>query len=124
MQYKSFIAALLIAALATAATAQAQSIAKLLEEAMVLEDPVGDLDGAIKIYGRIVARSRVERPLAAQAYFRLGECYLKQGEKPIALKLPWGSLHDGQIWAGNVDSGANRVIGPVVTVPIQGRWEP
>ncbi|MEM9598971.1 MAG: tetratricopeptide repeat protein [Acidobacteriota bacterium] len=50
----------------------AASPAELLEEAIYAEQTVGDLDGAIEIYRRILARDGVPARHGAQAQFRLG----------------------------------------------------
>lgn len=57
-----------------------ESIAQMLEKGIYLEETAGNLQGAAEIYGQIVARDKTEAPLAAQAYYRLGMCQLKQNK--------------------------------------------
>ncbi|HPZ98264.1 MAG TPA: tetratricopeptide repeat protein [Phycisphaerae bacterium] len=71
------LAAISVLALASPLIADG-SPAQLLEKGIYLEETAGDLEEATKIYGQIVARDKVEASLAAQAYYRLGTCQLKQ----------------------------------------------
>jgi Tol biopolymer transport system component len=75
---------LAVAASTLATPAWGQSVSTLLQEGIFTEETVGDLDAAIKIYEKIVAESERNRPFAAQAQYRVGMCYLKQGEKDRA----------------------------------------
>jgi hypothetical protein len=56
------------------------SLAQMLEKGIYLEETAGELEEAAKIYGQIVAKDKAEAPLAAQAYYRLGMCQLKQNK--------------------------------------------
>ena len=60
---------------ATAATAS-----ELLEKAIYTEETVGDLEEAIQIYEKVLAESKESINAAAQAQFRIGTCYAKQGK--------------------------------------------
>ncbi len=62
----------------------ASSLSELLEKAIFTEESVGDLDAAIEIYQTILAEAEASRPYVAQAQFRLGMCYLKQGKEDKA----------------------------------------
>jgi tetratricopeptide (TPR) repeat protein len=75
-----------VLALCAAAVAVAQSPAELLEKGIYTEQTVGDLDGAIKIYEKIIAEAKANREFVAQAQFRLGQCLLKQGKTQQAEK--------------------------------------
>jgi hypothetical protein len=79
----TYIGALLIVTLAAvgAFTAQAatDSPSELLEKGIYNEETKGDIDSAITIYQQLIAESDVNRSLAAEAQFRLGQCYLKKG---------------------------------------------
>ncbi|MSU49373.1 MAG: tetratricopeptide repeat protein [Opitutus sp.] len=87
----SFLArasALLVAALlplVTAAAAESPSL--LLQKGIYAEEVERNLDSAIKIYEQIAAESAANRPVVAQAQYRLAVCYQKQGKKEQAIKL-------------------------------------
>jgi tetratricopeptide (TPR) repeat protein len=61
-------------------TTQAQTASTLLEKGIYTEETVGDLPKAMEIYQKIISNAQADRPSVAQAYFRLGNCYLKNGE--------------------------------------------
>jgi len=67
-----------------AAATNGKSPRVLLQEGVYAEEIEGDLDGAIKIYQRIISEAEAARATAAQAVYRLGICYLKKGEKDKA----------------------------------------
>lgn len=52
----------------------------VLEEAIHAEETQGDLNKAIGLYETVVADTQAQRPAVAQAYYRLGLCYLKKGD--------------------------------------------
>lgn len=56
------------------------SLGQMLEKGIYEEETAGNIDAAIEIYGQIAAKDKVEAPLAAQAYYRLGVCQLKQNK--------------------------------------------
>jgi hypothetical protein len=53
---------------------------KQLEAAIQKETVQGDLKAAIALYGKVLERHARNRPVAAQALFRLGECQEKLGQ--------------------------------------------
>jgi len=61
-----------------------ESTAVLLEKGIYAEETLGDLDQAIQIYGRIAAKTKAERPIAAQAQFRQARCLLQKGDQTRA----------------------------------------
>ncbi|MBI3490413.1 MAG: tetratricopeptide repeat protein [Acidobacteria bacterium] len=76
-----FIAALLAAGLQTTHAQQNNAQGeKLLASAQHKATVDGDLQGAIEEYKKIVARAGANRTLAAQALFRMAECYQKLGD--------------------------------------------
>jgi len=81
---KSAIIALFLVLLLTAAPTVAQPVTVLLREGLYAEEIEGDLDAAIKIYEKILARAKEAEHAAAQATFRIGMCLLKKGDKPNA----------------------------------------
>jgi len=60
---------------ATAATA-----AELLEKAIYTEETVGNLEEAIEIYEKVLTESKKSINASAQAQYRIGTCYAKQGK--------------------------------------------
>ena len=60
--------------------AAAENISELLEKAIYTEETVGDLDEAIRVYEKVVAEGKDSLTAAAQAQFRIGTCYAKQGK--------------------------------------------
>jgi len=71
----------------TAALLQAQSKSELLQRGIYLQETMGDLDGAIKIYQQIAQAAQESRAIAAQAQFRLGVCLEKKGQHPEAARV-------------------------------------
>jgi Tol biopolymer transport system component len=63
----------------------AESISVLLQKAIFAEETEGNLDAAIKIYEGIVKEGESNRPLVAQAQYRLGICFQKKGSKDQAV---------------------------------------
>jgi hypothetical protein len=80
------VVALLATAMAAAAEPEkkAASPSELLEKGIYTEETVGDLDGAISIYEKVVAEAKAVRALAAEALYRVGQCLLKKGKKAEA----------------------------------------
>jgi len=81
--FLSLIALVLAASLLSAGqTAQkSQSADVLLGAALHQEEVEGNLEAAIKIYQKLLADFPGNRPLAAQAHFRIGVCYEKLGRR-------------------------------------------
>ena len=67
--------------------AQAQSKSELLQRGIYLQETMGDLDGAIKIYKQIAQTAQESRGTAAQAEFRLGVCLEKKGQHTEAARV-------------------------------------
>jgi hypothetical protein len=70
--------------LGAASMAHAESISELLEKAIYTEETVGDLDAAIQVYKKVVAGGEDSIKAAAEAQFRIGLCYEKQGKSQQA----------------------------------------
>ncbi len=79
------IAVVLMAGLAVAIAAGAESVGDRLQKGIYQEETVGDLDAAMKIYQGIVADEKANRPHVAQAKYRLGICHVKKGDKEKAV---------------------------------------
>ena len=60
---------------------QKESAKELFERAVYLQETRGDLEGAIKVFLRIVEEFSEERTIAAKAQFQAGQCYEKLGLK-------------------------------------------
>ncbi len=78
MKTKFFVLIFLLAA--TAARAQTNNLSALLQQGLLEEQANGNLDAAIVDYRSLAAEFDKNRPLAATAVFRLGECYRAQGK--------------------------------------------
>lgn len=77
------IALILVFMANPAFTSQDPSV--LLEKAIYTEETLGKLTDAIAIYKEITSNTETTRTLAAQALYRLGVCYRKQGIETEAL---------------------------------------
>jgi len=60
--------------------ADARQASNLLQEAIHLDEVVGDLKAAIALYERVADEFAAERSLAARALVRLGQCYERLGD--------------------------------------------
>ena len=65
---------------AEGAQAGSQSASNLFQEAMHLEEVVGDLPAAIGLYQRVAEEFSTDRSLAAHALVRMGRCYETLGD--------------------------------------------
>ncbi|MFA6133824.1 MAG: DUF4019 domain-containing protein [Phycisphaerae bacterium] len=63
----------------------AESPSTLLERGIYQEQTTGDIDAAIAAYKQIVDDNKANRPIIAQAYLRLGNCYMKKGNNHEAM---------------------------------------
>jgi Tol biopolymer transport system component len=59
----------------------AQSVDVLLPEAIRLEEVKGELESAIDVYEKIIQEYPENKPVAAEAYLRMGMCYEKLGKQ-------------------------------------------
>jgi len=60
--------------------ATSANISELLEKGIYTEETVGDLDQAIQLYEKVIDEGKDSQNAAAQAQFRIGRCYAKQGK--------------------------------------------
>lgn len=79
MMARIFVLSAMLASL-SAAPAFAQSADELLQKGITLQETDGDIDGAIQIYGQVIALSGDARPLAAQAQMRISGALLQKGD--------------------------------------------
>ena len=91
---RTLIAAVTVALYPSAAPAAPASPSELLEKGIYSEETKGDLDSAIAIYQQLVAEANVNQSLAAQAQFRLGQCYLKKNQPAEATAAFKKLIHD------------------------------
>jgi Tol biopolymer transport system component len=80
------LAAVIIGSVLTTAAA-AESFSVLLQKGIFAEETERNLDAAIKIYQQITAEAATNRPVLAQAQYRLGACYQKKGSKEQAISV-------------------------------------
>ena len=69
---------MVVAAAPTLAVAVQPS--ELLEKAVYADETAGNLDEAIELYGKVIAEAKAASGIAAEAQYRLGLCFEKQGE--------------------------------------------
>lgn len=78
----TLLVVLTILALGMSVAIRAQTVStspsELLEKGIYAQDTKGDIDSAIAIYQQLVAEQDINHSLAAQAQFRLAQCYQKQ----------------------------------------------
>ena len=70
------------------------SPSELLEKGIYAQDTKGDIDSAIAIYQQLVAEQDINHSLAAQAQFRLAQCYLKKNRTSDATAAFQKLVHD------------------------------
>ena len=92
--FRTLIAAITVAIHPQLSSAAPSSPSELLEKGIYTEETKGDIDSAITIYQQLVAESDVNRSLAAQAQFRLGQCYLKKNQSADATAAFQKLIHD------------------------------
>ncbi len=104
------------------APATTASPSELLEKGIYNEETKGDLDSAIKIYEELVAAVKTSQSLAAQAQFRLAQCYLKKNKTTEANAAFEKLIHVSQmkrIWSPKACACAGRLCSQSSAV---GRW--
>jgi tetratricopeptide (TPR) repeat protein len=77
--------------LGSATALPAQTITEMLQKGIYLQDTMGDVDGAIKVYQQILQTARNSRAVAAQAQYRLAVCLQKKGNEGAAAQA-WQRL--------------------------------
>src|SRR5258708_3560962 len=63
-----------------------QSTVDLLQKGIYMQETVGDIDGAIRIYRQVLASASKTRTDAAQAQYRLALCLRRKGDNAEAKK--------------------------------------
>lgn len=86
MKTKWLATALLASVLGGGTMLRAQTTSELLQKGIYMQETVGDLDGAIKIYQQVAQMAKESRANAAQALYRLGVCQQKKGQQAEAAK--------------------------------------
>ena len=76
--------ALLLLGVILAAALPARAASVSMREGLYLEEVEGDLDGAIAVYQGIIADEASAENIVAQALYRQGLCYIKQGHEAEA----------------------------------------
>jgi tetratricopeptide (TPR) repeat protein len=83
---KWFAIAVLASLLGGGHSLQAQTASELLQKGIYLQETMGDLDGAMKIYKQVGQMAQQSRADAAQAQYRLGLCLEKKGQQAEAAR--------------------------------------
>jgi hypothetical protein len=92
--FTSFLVAAAAALHVPSVSAASASPSELLEKGIYSEETKGDLDAAIVIYQQVVSEVKAGQSLAAQAQFRLGQCYLKKNKTAEANAAFEKLIHD------------------------------
>src|ERR1039457_273453 len=83
---KWFAIAVLASLLGGGHSLQAQTASELLQKGIYLQETMGDLDGAMKIYKQVGQMAQQSRADAAQAQYRLAVCLEKKGQQAEAAR--------------------------------------
>ena len=81
MAKQSLVWAIVVTGIFIGQVATAESMSDKLESGIYQEETAGQIDDAIEIYQQIVNETEANRPYAAQALYRLGQCHLKKGNQ-------------------------------------------
>ena len=87
MSRKLLIVISIITILAFNLSAFGEDVSTLLEEGIYAEETKGDLDEAMTIYKKIIDENTGNSANIAEAYYRLGTCYMKTGDDVKAIEL-------------------------------------
>jgi hypothetical protein len=77
----------LISTLVFSSSVWGEDVLTLLEEGIYAEETKGDLDEAMTIYQKIIDENAGDSANIAEAYYRLGTCYLKTGDDTKAIEM-------------------------------------
>ena len=87
MARKFLIILWLISILVFSSSTWGENVSTLLDEGIYAEETKGDLDEAIIIYKKIIDENMGNSANIAEAYYRLGTCYLKTGDNTKAIEM-------------------------------------
>src|SRR6187200_496348 len=116
--FRAFVVAAVIALHGLSVSAAAASPSELLEKGIYSEETKGDIDAAIVIYQQVVSEVKAGQSLAAQAQFRLGQCYLKQNKTAEANAAFEKLIHDFPDEKALVAKAREHVPGDLVLGPV------
>lgn len=77
----------LVSALIFSSSVWGEEVSTLLEEGIYAEETKGDLNEAMTIYQKIIDENAGNSANIAEAYYRLGVCYLKTGDNSKAIEM-------------------------------------
>jgi hypothetical protein len=87
MARKFFVILWLISILVFSSSVWGENVSTLLEEGIYAEETKGDMDEAMTIYKKIIDENVGNSANIAEAYYRLGTCYLKTGDDAKAIDM-------------------------------------
>lgn len=116
--FTSLVAAAAIALSASTVVAASASPSELLEKGIYSEETKGDLDAAIVIYQQVVSEVKAGQSLAAQAQYRLAQCYLKKNKTAEANAAFEKLIHDYPGEKDLVAKAREHVPGDLVLGPV------
>ncbi|MEQ8616174.1 MAG: tetratricopeptide repeat protein [Lacipirellulaceae bacterium] len=91
---------------------------ELLEKAIYTEETVGDLEKAIAIYQKVLAEGKKSAEAAAEAQYRIGVCYEKQGKSEEAAKAFQAVIDDFPSAKAWVAKAKSHQPGQIELVPV------
>lgn len=91
---------------------------ELLEKAIYTEETVGDLDKAIAIYEKVLAEGKKSAEAAAEAQYRIGICYEKQGKTEAAAKAFQAVIDDFPSAKAWVAKAKSHQPGKIALLPV------
>jgi Protein of unknown function (DUF3108)/Tetratricopeptide repeat len=81
---KASIALVVAVVLTIGTSTRGASPSELLEKAIHAEETAGNIDEAIKLYEQVIAEGKAARNAAAQAEYRLAQCFVKKNKQAEA----------------------------------------
>ena len=87
MARKLFVILWLVSTLIFSSSVWGDTVSTLLEEGIYAEETKGDLDEAMMIYQNIIDENAGNNADIAEAYYRLGTCYMKTGDDTKAIEM-------------------------------------
>jgi hypothetical protein len=87
MGKKPLMILLAISTLLCTSSVWGENVSTLLEQGIYAEETKGDLDEAMMIYQKIIDENTGNSADIAEAYYRLGTCYMKTGDDTKAIEM-------------------------------------
>lgn len=102
----------------SASSARAATANEMLEKGIYTEETVGDLEAAIQVYKKVVVQGTDGMNAAAEAQFRIGVCYEKQGKADLATKAFQAVIDNFPAATQFVGQAKSRLPGALQLMPV------